>query len=278
MWSLVPIPPGVSKLGKLVIHEMNLAKALAQLTDKERAAIAERKKLEVVVKPMCEWVASHTLKAEKDVTPMLLSLADTVGAKLQGLDFRVKSALSMMRKIVNELRNENHTHNDDLPIEAKVWCEQRNALRYTVVCEEATYTADVRKFFTALQAAGFVEEYCFNYWLDSDPFNAIRTRFWSDDKQAWALVVFHTAASIAMSSERLVHHQNAMGLVFHTATFEDKGALDTAVQVTPKTPQTYRNPSHITYCACGRTCGWILPGHADAKLFRCPQTQRRSSS
>jgi hypothetical protein len=28
----------------------------------------------------------------------------------------------------------------------------------------------------------------------------------------------------------MVHHQNAMGLVFHTATFSDKAALDDAIQ------------------------------------------------
>eukprot|EP01047_Picozoa_sp_COSAG01_P110245 COSAG01_NODE_39079_length_481_cov_1.031414_1_plen_123_part_10 len=33
-----------------------------------------------------------------------------------------------------------------------------------------------------------------------------------------------------MSAERMVHHQNAMGLVFHTATFSDKAALDAAIE------------------------------------------------
>ena len=63
---------------------------------------------------------------------------------------------------------------------------------------------------------------------DVEPYNAIRTRLWSDDLQSWCLIVFHTAESLAMSSDRLAHHQNSMGLVFHTATF-NKEMLETAV-------------------------------------------------
>jgi hypothetical protein len=50
----------------------------------------------------------------------------------------------------------------------------------------------------------------------------------SDDLQSWCLIVFHTEESLAMSSDRLAHHQNSMGLVFHTATF-NKDMLETAV-------------------------------------------------
>jgi len=42
------------------------------------------------------------------------------------------------------------------------------------------------------------------------------------------LIVFHTDESLGMSSDRLAHHQNSMGLVFHTATF-NKDMLETAV-------------------------------------------------
>ena len=71
MWSLVPIPKGVHKLGELVVHDMSLGKALERLTPEERLEITQRQRLEDVVKPMCEWVASHTLRAEQKVTPVL---------------------------------------------------------------------------------------------------------------------------------------------------------------------------------------------------------------
>ena len=74
MWSLVPIPAGVQRLGTLVVHDINLADILSELTPEEQAIIEAKRKLEDVVKPMCEWVASHTIKSEKQVTPILVIL------------------------------------------------------------------------------------------------------------------------------------------------------------------------------------------------------------
>jgi hypothetical protein len=200
MWSLVPIPKGVHKLGELMVHDMSLGKALESLTPEEQQQIAQRQRLEDVVKPMCEWVASHTLRAEQKVTPVLKvlflhplsspacmrcqhtavmkcaltlfqwfnprrwqGLAKRLGAELHGLEFRVKSALvralanrggtsthcpllvqSMTRKLVTELRDKDVIHSEESRIEAAVWCQQRNALRYTVVCKDDSYTSDVR--------------------------------------------------------------------------------------------------------------------------------------
>eukprot|EP01050_Picozoa_sp_SAG11_P015038 SAG11_NODE_1912_length_4078_cov_2.769289_3_plen_181_part_00 len=103
MWSLVPIPPGVQKLGSLVVHEVDLGDAIANLNADEIGVIAEKQKLEDTVKPMCEWVTAHTLKAESKVTPILIQLAKECQVDLHGLDFRVKSGLSMTRKIVAQL-------------------------------------------------------------------------------------------------------------------------------------------------------------------------------
>jgi hypothetical protein len=228
MWSLVPIPPGVQRLGTLVVHSVNLADVMAELTEEERKQIEDRRKLEDVVKPMCEWVASHTIKSEKKVTPILEQVAKDVGARMPNMDFRVKSALSMMRKTVEYCQRKEITWEDATGVEAAVWNEQRGALRYTVVLNETTYASGVNTFFDALNRKGFTEEFVYNFWYDIEPYNAIRTRLWSDDLQSWCLIVFHTEESLAMSSDRLAHHQNSMGLVFHTATF-NKDMLETAV-------------------------------------------------
>ena len=77
------------------------------------------------------------------------------------IDFRVKSALSMSRKVVSKLRSEDVAETDTEAIEAAVWCEQRQALRYTVVCGADSYTEDVLAVLAKLQAPdlGFEQEF-----------------------------------------------------------------------------------------------------------------------
>lgn len=178
MWSLVPIPDGVQRLGTLVVHTVNLADVLSALTEEEQKQIEDRRKLEDVVKPMCEWVASHTIKSEKKVTPILQQVAEDVGARMPNMDFRVKSALSMMRKTVEYCQRKGFTWEDATDVEAAVWNEQRGALRYTVVLDIKTYAAGVNTFFDTLKQKGFTEEFVYNFWYDIEPYNAIRARLW----------------------------------------------------------------------------------------------------
>lgn len=171
-------------------------------------------------------------------------------------DFRIKSALSMTRKVVSKLRSEGIADTDTEAIEAAVWCEQRQALRYTVVCGADSYTEDVLAVLEKLQAPdlGFEQEFVCkytsnampagqpstrahgglfrtadNYWLDSEPYNAIRARLWSTELESWCFLVFHTQESLDMSEARLAYHQRAMGIVFHTASFDEAKVAD-AVQ------------------------------------------------
>ena len=90
----------------------------------------------------------------------------------------MKSALSMSRKVVAKLYNQKQSHTDLDAIEAEIWCEQRQALRYTLVCDGETYVEDVRMAFAALNTAGFTEEFVYNYWRDAEPYNVIRSRLW----------------------------------------------------------------------------------------------------
>eukprot|EP01050_Picozoa_sp_SAG11_P015037 SAG11_NODE_1912_length_4078_cov_2.769289_2_plen_271_part_00 len=100
------------------------------------------------------------------------------------------------------------------------------------------------------------EELVWNYWFDAEPYNVIRSRLWSEELQAWCFLVFHTQESLEMSEARLAHYQvswivmfittayflsfmhfitirlsmqRSMGMVFHTATFQDQDLLAKAV-------------------------------------------------
>ena len=230
MWSLVPIPPGVLELGTLAVHKVDVMDALATLTPEEQAIIKEKKLIEDIVMPKCEAATGHALVAEAKVTPILVEVAGICGIQLHGLDFRVKSGLSMTRKVVSKLYDKKKTHRDLDSMEAEIWIEQRQALRYTLVCHNDTYMEDVRMAFRGLNSAGFMEEFVWNYWKDSEPYNVIRSRLWSEDLQAWCFLVFHTRASLELSEARLQEYQRSIGMVFHTATFQDSTKLDKAVE------------------------------------------------
>eukprot|EP01051_Picozoa_sp_SAG22_P007968 SAG22_NODE_582_length_8879_cov_2.731663_6_plen_987_part_00 len=229
MWSLVPVPPGVLELGTLVVHKVDIDDVLVGLSAEERAVLEGQKKLEDVVMPKCEAVTGQALTAEAKVTPILVATAEQHGIQLHGLDFRVKSGLSMARKVVATLHEQQKTHTDLEAIEATIWVEQRQALRYTLVCNAETYVQDVRAAFLSLNGAGFTEEFVWNYWRDTEPYNVIRSRLWSENLQTWCFVVFHTVDSLELSEARLGHYQRSIGMVFHTATFQEKD-LEKAVE------------------------------------------------
>ena len=169
MWSLVPIPDGVASLGTPAVHSVNLDEALRGVSDEERRAIAETRALEEVVKPLCEQAVAATLAAEQKVTPIIEAVAGKLGLEMHGMDYRVKSSLSIARKVVYQLRSDGKSGADADDIEAAVWCEQRQALRYTVVGTAESYVTDVLAVLDELKGPtlGFTEEFRYNYWLDS---------------------------------------------------------------------------------------------------------------
>jgi hypothetical protein len=80
----------------------------------------------------------------------------------------------MARKVVSKLRAENVAETDAEAIGASVWCEQRQALRYTIVCRADSYTDDVLAVLGKLQEPelGFEREFVCKS-------NGNPMRFWS---------------------------------------------------------------------------------------------------
>ena len=85
MWSLVPVPEGVLELGQLAVHQVSIEDALQSLTAEERVVVAEKQLLENTILPKAEQACGHALVAEAKVTPILVDLAETVGAGQHGL-------------------------------------------------------------------------------------------------------------------------------------------------------------------------------------------------
>ena len=132
----------------------------------------------------------------------------------------------MTRQIVEDLDQDDWSSDDrgvQAMLNANVEMEKRNALRYTMVFPENAYVRGAQRVLEYLKKAGFKEEVLNNYWTGAEPFNAVRGRFHMSEKDGEAVsidlaVVFHTEESLEMSEERMVRYQEAMGIVFHTAT------------------------------------------------------------
>jgi hypothetical protein len=138
MWSLVPLPQNVETLGELAVHDVRLERGLddglteEQLAEKEATAL-----MEALVKPMCDEVVIKAVEMEAFVTPVMQAVANMHGGVLHGLDFRVKSALTMMRKVLGAVNatDSGKRELDQAAIDRAVLREKRNALRYTLVLD-----------------------------------------------------------------------------------------------------------------------------------------------
>jgi hypothetical protein len=108
----------------------------------------------------------------------------------------------------------------DRALSAAVDIEKRNALRYTIVFSEKNYVRGIERVFEYLKKQGFEQTIMNNYWMGDEPYNAVRGRLHWEQKDDWhdLALVFHTSVSLKMSEERMVRFQEAMGIVFHTAT------------------------------------------------------------
>lgn len=140
-------------------------------------------------------LAGGLLKAAAAAEPKVTSALQSSlpeGASLYGLDYRLKGADSLERKIRDEAKVERR------PVEA-VAADIRDSLRYTVILPTDSYrsgAADVQK---ALQDAGFTQFKNSDYWKDGDGvYKGINSAFKKGDLKFE--VQFHTAESQSLKT------------------------------------------------------------------------------
>lgn len=236
MWGMVPIPPGpLFEIGTKAYHGVDRKSLEETLSEEELARHKFKRSLEARVRPACDGVYAENRKLAEELTPNIIARAQKDNGSLRGEEHICKSAMSMTRQVVGTLAKdldvEARTASDkldassiDRPLRAAVDTEKRNALRYTVVFPEKSYTRGVQRVLEFLKKQGFDEELLNNYWKTDEPYNAVRGRLHMSEKDGVTVsndlaVVFHTEASLELSEERMVRYQEAMGIVFHTATF-----------------------------------------------------------
>ena len=226
MWSMVPIPEPNQKLfelGTKAHHGVDRKGLEAGLSEEDRVTYEAKRSLETLVRPACDRVYGSNLNLAKQLTKNMKSHAKKDGGSLRGEEHIVKNAMSMTRKIVSDLLKDGWNGSDmgiERALMEAVDREKRNALRYTVVFSEKNYTRGINRLLKYLTKAGFEQTLLNNYWMSDEPYNAIRGRLHKKEAHDThdLAVVFHTSSSLEMSEERMVRYQEAMGIVFHTAT------------------------------------------------------------
>jgi hypothetical protein len=129
-------------------------------------------------------------REEPALTPILVALAQEMGAEMYKLEFRLKSASSAERKI-------RLVASDNRMAVSDVWLD--DALRYTMRVDDEPkghYIETVRAALTRLEEAGHVVKRVKNYWPANDNYSGINSVLETPGGLEWELQ-FHTSASIA---------------------------------------------------------------------------------
>jgi hypothetical protein len=127
-------------------------------------------------------------KVEAEITKLLIDLAEKNNARMEGLDFRLKSLKSLMRKIAAEKDSE---HDGDAEAAAK---SMSDVVRYTMSYSPEDYVEGIKGVIDAMKESGY-EMRVKNYWKGGDPYQGINVAVTHPDGTQFELQ-FHTPQSV----------------------------------------------------------------------------------
>lgn len=127
-------------------------------------------------------------KVEAEITKLLIDLAEKNNARMEGLDFRLKSLKSLMRKIAAEKDSE---HDGDAEAAAK---SMSDVVRYTMSYSPEDYVEGIKGVIDAMKESGY-EMRIKNYWKGGDPYQGINVAVTHPDGTQFELQ-FHTPQSV----------------------------------------------------------------------------------
>lgn len=115
---------------------------------------------------------------EEKVTQDLSSLANKYGGNMEGLDFRLKSEESLIRKLQSE----------------GIKTPMNDVLRYTTTLEDADFTSGIQNIIRDLEKQGYEIVKIKNTFVDGVVYKGINTNVKSPDGQLFELQ-YHTPSS-----------------------------------------------------------------------------------
>ncbi len=151
-------------------------------------------------------------EAEAWVTPTLIYLAKLQEGKMIGLEFRLKSRESTIRKIETKMVEKNFEKPRDVAI--------RDALRYTMQFDDQPYghhNQSLAYVLATMEGLGHTVLAVKNYWPPGDDYSGVNTILRAPNGLAWELQ-FHTPGSfeLKMSSHEIYEQVREPGVSTET--------------------------------------------------------------
>jgi hypothetical protein len=170
--------------------------------------------------PASEYsVANHAndllekaVEAESWITPALTYLAELQQGEMLGLEFRLKSRDSTIRKIETRMAERGYDNPHDVPI--------RDTLRYTMQFGDdpgGHHNYSVAYVLATMEGLGHTVIAVKNYWPRGDDYSGINTILQAPNGLAWELQ-FHTPKSfeLKMSSHKVYEQVREPGVSIET--------------------------------------------------------------
>tara|TARA_B100000029_G_scaffold40251_2_gene37604 strand:- start:816 stop:5537 length:4722 start_codon:yes stop_codon:yes gene_type:complete len=176
-------------------------------------------------------LARSVASVQDEVTGVMVSVADDIGADMYGLQHATKTEASLARKITTDFTEE-VAKDPTLTVEA-VAEDIGDALRFTMIADAENYTDDVMAALRDLEARGYTYKKApKNFWrVDNlkNPYNGINVNMRTPTGQI-VEIQFHTPEGIAMKNRihPLYERQRAIGV---TQELKDEIAEEMAEMV-----------------------------------------------
>lgn len=187
---------------KSTIASSPVTKTTSGIVEYKKDGTAPLGVLSTIEKEAAKSVASKLVstakEAEANITAILSDIAQKSSAKMEGLEYRLKSVESLTRKLETAAAasvevGASANYADALKSESE---SVRDVLRYTFVTDEKKYTDSYDKAVKEMESKGYSLVKSKNTWEKGSPYKGINASFKSPDGQVFELQ-FHTAQSLA---------------------------------------------------------------------------------
>ncbi|SEU32380.1 phage minor capsid protein [Paenibacillus sp. NFR01] len=140
----------------------------------------------------------QVIKLEPQITRDLQSISETTGMDLVGLDFRLKSRESYLRKVNSDSKNSR-----DMAIINDTLANTNDVIRYTYQAEGDSLVERYETAVKSMTEKGYTRHKLKNTWGDKrNPYRGVNAIFVSPDGQKFELQ-FHTPESFALKNGRM---------------------------------------------------------------------------
>lgn len=148
------------------------------------------------VEEIAEYLLAQVRVAEPKVTRLMQKVVNDLGGELRGLDHRIKSRDSLVRKLYNRAETR-------LSFGDALAAAVRDVLRYTMVFPEELYAVQTQMALTLLAGEGYVASEVENYWVHQDDYQGINTNLRVPGTDIVMELQFHTDKSHRVKEEEV---------------------------------------------------------------------------